>query len=78
VGLSCTTGQVTHITRPDIDAERDKLFHDPVVTGDLAEEYIVEGFHTIHQGKNGSGDPWYADGNLYVGVIKPAEPKAKP
>jgi len=70
VGLSRRTGQITHFTGADIDAERDKLFDDLKETDDLAEMYIVEDFHTIRQGKNGGGDPWHTDGNLYVGVIK--------
>jgi uncharacterized protein YjeT (DUF2065 family) len=72
VGLSRTTGQITHHTAADIDAERDKLFDDLNKTSDLAEEYTVEGFHTIHEGRNGGGDPWKTDGNLLVGVIKPS------
>jgi hypothetical protein len=72
VGLSHTTGQITHHTAADIDAERDKLFDDLWRTGDLAEQYIEEGFHTIHEGHNGGGDPWKTDGNLFVGVIKPS------
>lgn len=71
VGLSRTTGQVTHITAPDIDAERDYLFACLEQTGDLAERYIVHGYHKVCEGKNGGGDPWHTDGNLYVGVIKP-------
>src|SRR5215204_4239279 len=35
VGLSRTTGQITHVTGPDIDAERDYLFADLKKTGDL-------------------------------------------
>jgi hypothetical protein len=71
VGLSRRTGQVTHVTAPDIDAERDKLFHDLKQTGGLAEVFIVQGFHQIRSGKNGGGDPWHTDGDLYAGVIKP-------
>jgi hypothetical protein len=70
VGLSRETGQVTHVTAADIDAERDKLFDDLKQTGDLSEFFIVEGFHKVREGKNGGGDPWYTDGNLFAGVIK--------
>jgi hypothetical protein len=73
VGLSRTTGQVTHLTAPDIDAERDKLFDDLKKTGDLAEFIIVPGFHKIREGHNGEGNPWHTDGDLYEGVIKPEE-----
>jgi hypothetical protein len=70
VGLSRETGQVTHVTAADIDAERDKLFDDLKRTGDLAEFYIVEDFHKVREGKNGGGDPWHTDGNLYAGMIR--------
>jgi hypothetical protein len=69
VGLSHTTGQITHHTAPDVDAERDYLFHDLQQTGDLSEFYVVPGFHKILEGVNGGGDPWHTDAKLYVGVI---------
>jgi hypothetical protein len=69
VGLSRTTGQVTHVTAPDVDAERDYLFRCLQETGELAERYIVTDFHKTREGRNGGGDPWRTDGNLYVGVI---------
>jgi hypothetical protein len=71
VGLSRTTGQVTHLTGPDVDTERDYLFHDLEQTGDLTEVYVVDGFHTTLQGRNGGGNPWHTDGKLYAGVINP-------
>jgi hypothetical protein len=70
VGLSKTTGQITHVTGADVDAERDKLFHDLTQTGDLAESYFINGFHAILAGKNGGGDPWRTDGRLEAGLIK--------
>jgi LssY C-terminus len=69
VGLSKRTGQVTHVTAANVDAERDYLFQCLEKTGDLAEHYVVDNFHKIKEGKNGGGDPWYTDGNLYVGVV---------
>lgn len=69
VGLSRTTGQVTHVTGADVDAERDYLFKCLQETGDLSERYVVDNFHKIREGKNGGGDPWHTDGDLYVGVI---------
>ena len=71
VGLSSTTGQITHHTAPDIDAERDKLFADLQHTGALSAVFFVDGFHHIRQGRNGGGDPWFTDGRLEVGVIRP-------
>jgi hypothetical protein len=78
VGLSRTTGQVTHVTAADVDAERDYLFQCLEATDNLAESYIVDDFHKVREGKNGGGDPWHTDGNLYVGVIQWAIPKAGP
>lgn len=69
VGLSLKTGQVTHVTAPDVDAERDYLFKDLEATGDLAEKYEINNFHKIREGRNGGGDPWHTDGRLFVGVI---------
>jgi LssY C-terminus len=70
VGLSHTTGQITHITAPDIDAERAFLFADLERTGGLAETYFIDDFHKVRKGRNGEGEPWHTDGRLEVGVIK--------
>jgi LssY C-terminus len=70
VGLSRTTGQITHETAPDIDAERDKLFDDLKATGDLADFIVVPGFHKVLEGRNGEGNIWRTDGALYEGVVK--------
>jgi hypothetical protein len=69
VGLSHTTGQVTHRTAPDVDTERDYLFHDLKQTGDLTEVSVIDDFHAVREGRNGEGDPWHTDGKLYLGVI---------
>jgi hypothetical protein len=72
VELSRTTGEFTHMTAPDVDTERDVLFKDLEGTGDLAEFTIVQGFHKVLEGRNGEGNRWYTDGDLYEGVIKAA------
>jgi hypothetical protein len=69
VGLSRTTGQITHVTAANVDAERDYLFRTLEQTGDLSETYVTEHFHKVTSGKNGGGDPWTTDGSLYGGVI---------
>jgi len=69
VGLSHRTGQITHHTAADIDAERDYLFVDLEQTGGLESLDIVDGFHTTLEGKNGGGDPWHTDGRLFAAVI---------
>ena len=68
VGLSHTTGQITHHIAADVDAERDHLMQNLQQTGALAEIYNVDDFHKIRKGRNGGGDPWYTDGKLSVGV----------
>jgi hypothetical protein len=80
VGLSHTTGEITHVTAADVDAERDYLFTDLEKTGLLSEHYVVPDFHKKREGKNGGGDPWHTDGSLYVGVIGDVPPRttAKP
>jgi hypothetical protein len=70
VGVSHTTGQITHHIAPDVDAERDHLFKSLETTGHLAEFYPVADFHKKLEGRNGGGDRWYTDGRLFVGVIK--------
>jgi len=74
VGLSRLTGQITHVTAPDVDAERDYLFGCLEKTGALADQYTVDGFHKQLEGRNGGGDPWRTDGALYVGVIAEKTP----
>ncbi len=70
VGISRTTGQITHVTAADVDTERDYLMQCLSKTGSLVEQSYEEGFHQVHEGKNGGGDPWKTDGRLAVGVIK--------
>jgi hypothetical protein len=77
VGLSHTTGQITHHIAPDVDRERDHLFDDLKQTGLLAESYVVDGFHKTLTGRNGGGDPWHTDGRLFVGVLD-AQPTPPP
>jgi hypothetical protein len=74
VGLSRTTGGFTHLTAPEVDSERDLLFKDLEQTGDLAQVVIVHGFHKVLEGRNGQGNRWYTDGDLYEGIIKVASP----
>ncbi len=69
VGISRTTGQITHHIAPDVDAERDHLFHGLEQTGRLSQVYPVKGFHKILEGTNGGGDPWRTNGTLIMGVI---------
>ena len=69
VGLSHTTGQVTNHICPDVDAERDRILLGLEKGAQTQEVYWVPGFHTVLQGKNVAGDPWYTDGRLGVAVL---------
>ncbi len=69
VGLSHTTGQITHHIGPDVDAERDRLIAELQTDGQTQEVYWVDGFHQQLSGRNGGGDPWHTDGRLGVAVL---------
>ena len=69
VGLSHTTGQITHHIGPDVDVERDKVINDIKQAGDLSAVYWIDGFQKELAGKNGGGDPWHTDGRLAVGML---------
>jgi len=71
VGFSRETGQITHVTAANIDAERDYLFSNLEKASVLAQQYALNNFHKVLKGKNGGGDPWFTDGRLFVGVITP-------
>jgi len=69
VGLSHTTGQVTHHIGPDVDAERALLMSGLQKVGWVKEEYFVDGFQVSPEGRNGGGDPWRTDGRLGAIVL---------
>ncbi len=69
VGLSYTTGQITHHIDADIDVERDGLFDDLTKTGEIVDARFIDSFHKVREGHNGGGDHWYTDGRLRLGAI---------
>ena len=75
VGLSHTTGQVTHHIGPDLDVERDRLVAGLQQVGVTEKVFWLDGFQQL-QGKNGGGDPWHTDGRLEVAVL--ALPSSSP
>ncbi len=77
VGLSHTTGQVTHHIGPDLDAERDRLMAGLQQAKVTKEVFWVDGFQQL-QGKNGGGDPWHTDGRLEVAVLAVTAPPPAP
>lgn len=66
VGLSYTTGQVTHHIGPDVDAERDRIVRELEAAGCAGPPRWIDGFHREHEGRNGGGDRWRTDGRLAV------------
>ncbi len=68
VGLSHTTGQVTHHIGADLDAERDRLMATLQQAGVTTNLFWLDGFQKL-EGKNGGGDPWHTDGRLEVAVL---------
>jgi len=68
VGLSHTTGQVTHHIGADLDAERDRLIAGLQQVGVTEKVFWLDGFQKL-QGKNGGGDPWHTDGRLKVASL---------
>ncbi len=73
VGLSHTTGQITHHIAADIDAERDTLVRDLEVGEQLKTLYYVTGIGPTVDGHNGGGDRYFTDGELAVAVLAPAD-----
>jgi hypothetical protein len=71
VGLSHTTGQITHHIAADVDREREHVIDSLKAARQLSETYVEAGFHDVRSGKNGGGDPWATDGDLWVGVLQP-------
>lgn len=75
VGLSHTTGQVTHHIGPNLDAERDRLVAGLQQAGVTEKVFWLDGFQQL-SGTNGGGDPWHTDGRLEVAVL--AAPASSP
>jgi hypothetical protein len=78
VGLSHTTGQVTHHIGPDVDAERDRILSQLTEAGQAGEVYWIADFHRQREGKNGGGDPWHTDGRLGVAELVTLAPAGSP
>jgi LssY C-terminus len=86
VTLSRDTGEVTHRIAPNVDAERDRLIaglNDALMVTGL---YQMKGTGPTLTGRNGEGDPYYSDGEIWVARLvvagkeadKPAAMEAPP
>jgi LssY C-terminus len=86
VTLSRDTGQVTHRIAANVDAERDRLIaglNDALMVTGI---YQMKGIGPTLMGRNGEGDPYYSDGEIWVARLsvggkeaeKPAERETPP
>jgi hypothetical protein len=66
LGVSHYTGQITHHTAPDIDAERDLLMSDLARADKVVTTYSVSGVGPTFFARNGGGDPYFTDGDIEV------------
>ncbi len=70
VGVSHTTGQITHHIAADIDAERDKLIQDLQATKSFQSLQWIDNFQPKPDGRNGGGDPWHTDRRMAVVTLQ--------
>jgi hypothetical protein len=66
VGVSHYTGAVTHHIAPDVDADRDLLATDLEAAEMVDAKYQVTGVGLTLTGRNGGGDPYYTDGEVWI------------
>jgi len=69
VEMSRYTGQITHRIAPAIDTERDGLIRDLTCSGMAQTLYQVSGIGPTLNGRNGGGDPYYTDGEIWLAVL---------
>ncbi len=66
VGVSRYTGAITHHIDADIDAERKLLAADLEAAGMVDAKYQVTGIGPTMAGRNGGGDLYYTDGEVWL------------
>jgi hypothetical protein len=66
VGVSHYTGAITHHISADIDAERSLLATDLEAAGMVDAKYQVTGIGLTLTGRNGGGDSYYTDGEVWI------------
>jgi LssY-like putative type I secretion system component LssY len=66
VGVSRYTGAITHHIDGDIDTERKLLATDLETAGMVDAKYQVTGIGPTVAGRNGGGDLYYTDGEVWV------------
>jgi hypothetical protein len=66
VGVSHYTGAITHHISADIDADRDLLASDLETAEVVEAKYQVTGIGVTLTGRNGGGDSYYTDGEVWI------------
>ena len=66
VGVSHYTGAVTHHIDADLDMERKTLAGDLETAGMVQAKYQVTGIGPTMAGRNGGGDLYYTDGEVWI------------
>ncbi|MBR1124774.1 LssY C-terminal domain-containing protein [Bradyrhizobium lablabi] len=66
VGVSHYTGAITHHIDADIDRERKTLTDDLESAGMVTAKYQVTGIGPTLAGRNGGGDLYYTDGEVWI------------
>jgi hypothetical protein len=66
VGVSRYTGAITHHIDADIDTERSLLATDLETAGMVDAKYQVTGIGLTIAGRNGGGDLYYTDGEVWI------------
>ena len=66
VGISEYTGAITHHIAPDIDAERAVMFDDLRGASMVEAKYQVTGIGPTVAGRNGGGDRYFTDGEVWI------------
>jgi len=78
VGFSHDTGQITHHIGPDVDAERDNVIGALSAAGVIVSVDKIKGIGATRTGRNGGGDPYFTDGMVWIGILRPAAGTATP
>src|ERR1700722_3163409 len=66
VGVSHYTGAITHHIDSDIDAERTRFAADLEAAGMVDAKYQVTGIGPTVAGRNGGGDLYFTDGEVWI------------
>jgi hypothetical protein len=79
VGISHYTGAITHHIDADIDAERLRLTTDLEAAGMVDAKYQVTGIGPTVAGRNGGGDLYYTDGEVWIlRLVEACQKRANP